>query len=105
MERELTYRCLGGPGELFLVHEVQAPPDFDQVLRFRFAASEFEPLEFSGAPVTIRDHTDDLQGRLSPGDKANGFFFQSIGPRGQHGFSTDVIMEDEVYLESDELAR
>lgn len=103
-ERALTYRCFGGAGGFFLVHEVHAPPDFDQVLRFRFAEQEFEELTFSGAPVKIRDHVDELDQRLTVGDEATAFFFQSIGPGGQHGFSTGVVVEDEVYLESGELA-
>jgi hypothetical protein len=101
--RELTYRCFGTPARRFLAHEITTAPNFDQILAIRFAEEEFAELDFGQGPVRVDDRKDTLEDRLREGDAVTGFFFQSIGPGGRHGFRAQIVVEEEIYLESGEL--
>ena len=51
----------------------------------------------------IRDRADSVDERLRAASTVSGFFPQTIGPTGQHGFSTQLDVVEEVYLEVGEL--
>lgn len=101
--RELTYRWVGRGEERFLAHEIHGPPTFDQVLSFAFEDPAFNELELAGAPAVVRDRADTPEQRLRSGETVLAHFFQSTGPVGQHGFSTEITVTDEGYVEIDEL--
>ena len=115
-DQELTYLCFGAAGRLYLAHEISARPDFDQVLRARLIpgtgtdqsrrplSEEVADQPFDvAARVLFRRRIDSPQTRLAPQEVADGFFFQSVGPGGVHGFLAQVETEGELYLEIDEL--
>ncbi len=101
--RHLTYRRVGRGDDRLLAHEIHGPPTFDQVLSFEFTEPAFSKLVRTGAPVQIRDRPDEPEQRLRAGDAVFANFFQSLGPEGQHGFSTEITVTDEGYVEIDEL--
>ena len=49
------------------------------------------------------DESTVLKARLAPQEVADGFFFQSVGPGGVHGFLVQIEIESELYLQIDEL--
>jgi hypothetical protein len=101
---EITYRAVGlGGDDLVLVHEIRGAPNFDQVLRCRFVDPDFAGLQPTGAPVVIRDRADSVEERLRAASSVSGLFPQTIGPTGQHGFTTQLDVIEEVYLEVGEL--
>ena len=51
------------------------------------------------APVVFRHRKDAPAARLTTGETARGFFFQSTGPNGCHGFLADLTVERDWYLE------
>jgi hypothetical protein len=101
--QELEYICFGQPGALFLAHKIQNRPSFDHIVSFRFLDPEFaghsdtKPVHFEGRP-------DQPDQKLQENEKISAFFFQSIGPRGQHGFRTDLQVGAQAYCEVAELA-
>jgi hypothetical protein len=116
--RELTYLCFGRGEQLHLAHEITAGPDFDQILTARLVpgtitdqagrpagADAGDRIELRHAqPVSFPDRRNTPDGRMTPDKPAQGFFFQSIGPGGSHGFRAQVEAVKELYLEIDELA-
>jgi len=100
----LTYRGVGRGDDLFLAHEIRGAPNFDQVLSFGFADPAFAGLELSGTPVVLEGRPDSVESRLQPGERVNASFPQTIGPTGQHGFSTALAVRSQAYLEIEELA-
>jgi hypothetical protein len=101
--RHLTYRGVGGGDELFLAHEIRGAPNFDHVVHVRIEDADFGQMQLFGAPVEIRDRPDALDGRLRPGESLKASFPQTVGPAGQHGFSAQIAVLDEMYLEVGEL--
>jgi hypothetical protein len=101
--QDITYICFGAPERRFLAHEITGPPNFDHILAVRFVDEDVARMTFPLAPVTIRDREDALEHRMREGETVTGFLFQTIGPEGQHGFSTPLAIEEELYLESEEL--
>jgi hypothetical protein len=101
--QKLEYLCLGEPGELFLAHIITSRPSFDHIVSFHFLDQEFAG--HSGTkPVKFSDREDSPERKLKKNEEVSGFFYQSIGPRGQHGFSTQLQIGEEIYLEIEELA-
>jgi hypothetical protein len=114
-DQALTYLCFGRAGQLHLAHRITASPDFDQVLQARLVPGSLtdpagRPVAAHGdqefalaAPVEFRGRRDTPEGRLAPGEGAEGFFFASVGPTGSHGFAARLTVGGEVYLELAEL--
>ena len=101
--QKLEYLCFGEPGELFLAHIITNRPSFDHIVPFHFLDQEFAG--HSGTkPVKFSDREDRPERKLEGNEEVAGFFYQSIGPRGQHGFSTELQIDEEIYLEIEELA-
>lgn len=100
--RDLTYRGVGGGDDLLLFHEIRGAPNFDHVVRARVEDPEFTT-QLDGVPVVLRGRADALDERLAPGARVGASFPQTLGPVGQHGFSCDITVLDEVYLEVGEL--
>ena len=116
-DRELTYLCFGRAAELFLVHEITARPNFDQVVSARLVpgtgtdqagrrlSEDVAGREFASAsPVRFRGRSDTPDSRLAASETVDGFYFQSIGPGGVHGFLTQIEVQQNLYLQIDELA-
>lgn len=101
---DLEYICFGKPGERFLAHRVVAPPDFDQVVAIRLADPEIDDMTRRLGPMLVKGRDDSLPARLQPGETVAGSFFQTIGPQGQHGFTAELTVEQELYLEFNELS-
>jgi len=99
---DLTYRVVGGGDQLFLAHEIHGAPSFDHVVSFRFE-DPAGVVSAIGDPVVIRGRADSADDRVKPGESVRGVFLQTIGPDGQHGFSTQLAVLEEAYLEIGEL--
>jgi hypothetical protein len=114
-DQELTYLCFGHAGQLHLAHRITAKPDFDQVLTARLVpgtvtdqagrpVGEDVTRDFDQAvPVAFRDRSDTPQSRLAPKEIAEGTFFETIAPKGFHGFRVQVETGRELYVELREL--
>lgn len=114
-DQELTYLCFGRDGQLHLAHRITASPDFDQVLVARLVPGTAtdqagRPIgeDVSGpfneaVPVAFRDHADTPQSRLVPKETAEADFFQTVGPKGFHGFRVQMEIDRELYVELGEL--
>ena len=114
-DQELTYLCFGRPGQFHLAHHVTASPDFDQVLTAlmvpgtvtdqagRPAGQDVTTGFRSAVPVRFAGRKDSPVSRLTSGETARGFFFQSVGPAGSHGFHVDLAVDRQWYLELREL--
>lgn len=101
--QKLEYLCFGEPGELFLAHIIRNRPSFDHIVPFRFLDQEFVG-HSATKPVAFSDRADRPERKLQRNEKVSGFFYQSIGPRGQHGFTTKLQISEEIYFEVAELA-
>jgi len=101
--QKLEYLCLGEPGEQFLAHIITNKPSFDHIVPFHFLDQEFAG-HSATKPVQFSDRADRPERKLKRNEEVSGFFYQSIGPRGQHGFSTKLQIGEEIYSEIDELA-
>jgi hypothetical protein len=104
--QKLEYLCFGEPRELFLAHTIRNRPSFDHIVTFNFLDREVagQALFPSGKPVDFGDREDLPERRLKRNEEVLGFFSQSIGPRGQHGFRTKLQIGEEIYFEKGELA-
>jgi hypothetical protein len=114
-DQDLTYLCFGRAGQLHFAHRITASPDFDQVLTARLVPGtvtdqagrpigEDVTRDFNQAvPVEFRGRRDTPQARLSPNETAEGTFFQTIAPKGFHGFRVQMEIGRELYLELREL--
>jgi hypothetical protein len=114
-DQDLTYLCFGRAGQLHLVHQITASPDFDQVLTARLvpgtvtdpagrSVGEEVTRGFDHAvPVRFRGRSDTPEARLAPNETTEGFFFATVGPTGSHGFGVEVETDRELYVEMREL--
>jgi len=116
-DRALAYLCFGRPGDLYLAHDVQARPDFDQILIARLVSgtatdmagrphpdADVDELSFENpqrAEVAGRQDTE--TDRLTPG-KTVGADFRAGSVEGLDGFGVKIAVERELYLEVAELA-
>ncbi|GAA2787608.1 hypothetical protein GCM10010441_10860 [Kitasatospora paracochleata] len=123
-DRELSYLCFGRGGQLYLAHEINAAPDFDQVLAVRavpgtatnplgerlpdddatlekFFAERFAVAE----PVAIGGRSDKPDQRVAPPETVHGSFFATAPPSGFHGFGVQLEAEREVYMETGDLRK
>jgi hypothetical protein len=115
-DQKLTYLCVGRGGQLHLVHEITARPDFDQVLTARLVPGTVTDMagraqdgdvatrRFMGDRVEFDGRSDTPTDRLVPDQTADGVLRGSLGPAGSHGFRAQVETGEEVYLEIDELS-
>ena len=101
--QRLEYLCFGEPGELFLAHTIRNRPSFDHIAPFRFLDPEFAD-HSATKPVKFSDRDDRPEQKLERNEEVSAFFYQSIGPHGQHGFSTNLQIGEEIYFEVEELA-
>jgi hypothetical protein len=52
----------------------------------------------------VGDRDDTVEQRLLAGDAVSGFFSQTTGAGGRHGFATPIVIEDELHFEAEELS-
>jgi hypothetical protein len=114
--RELSYLCFGRAGTLHLAHEITARPSFDQVLTARLVPGtvtnmlgtvlpdDAATIGFDLAEPVGFTRLDRAKERLTPGDVVTGTFHQAAPPSGAHGFTVQVAVQRELYLEITELA-
>jgi hypothetical protein len=115
-DEELRYLCFGRSGRFYLAHELTARPNYDHLVTARLVpgtvttqlgaalADDVAALEFDVAHLVgfARDHT--VEHRLAPGEVATGNFRSTSAPGGARGFTVDLEIEHELYLEINELA-
>ncbi|MEV4176548.1 hypothetical protein [Nonomuraea sp. NPDC049709] len=113
--RPLTYVCFGRAGGLHLAHVITARPDFDQVLAVRIVPGTVRPgpgpqvpgnvpgEDFERpVPVTV-GRLDMPRRRLVAGDMVEGSFFLGVSRTGSHGFTAQVEVVREIYMETGDL--
>jgi hypothetical protein len=115
-DRKLGYLAFGEPGHLYLAHEITARPNFDHVLAVelvpdsvadqagRSLGEDVGTIGWGMAQRVRFERPDEPDSRLGADETANGLFFQTISEAGAHGFSADLTVRQEIYLEIDELA-
>ena len=111
----LSYLCFGRADRLHLAHEITARPSFDHVLTARIVPGSLtdmsgRPLDddVSGMEFTLAQPVEfprrDLpDSRPRAGETITGTLHQTSPPSGMHGFSAQLEVVGEVYLEVDEL--
>ncbi len=100
---DLTYRLLGRGDELFLAHEISAPPDFDQILSVGLAGPlpDEEDLR-AGIRVVFEGRADAAAARLRSAETVTGRGHVT----GAHRFTALEFDEiQELYFEEGELSR
>jgi hypothetical protein len=115
-DEELRYLCFGRAGQMHLIHELRARPSFDQVLAVRFVPGsvrtqvgaelddDVSAFHFDEAQQ-VSFGRDDLAGhRLAAGEIVTGSFKLTSSLTGARGFTVEVEVEQELYLEIKELA-
>ncbi|MFG1703187.1 hypothetical protein ACFLIM_08335 [Nonomuraea sp. M3C6] len=111
----LTYLCFGRAGRLHLAHEITARPDFDQVLPVRIVPGtvRHDPDPQIPGDVTAEDFSRPVQvtfgrldrprHRLRAGETAEGSFSLGVSRTGSHGFTAQVEVAAEFYMETGDL--
>ncbi|MFC4121051.1 hypothetical protein [Nonomuraea zeae] len=115
-DRTLTYLCFGRAGRLHLAHEITARPDFDQVLAIRIVPGtvrhdpdvrvpfDVPAMDFP-RPVPARfGRVDTPARRLRAGDTLEGAFDPGVTRTGPHGFTAQIEVLGEIYMETGDLA-
>jgi hypothetical protein len=115
-DKPLSYFCFGPAGHLYLAHEITTRPNFDQVLTIRLVPGTVTTMGGSPLPDDVatlgfglaqRVHfgrNDLIENRLAVGEVVTGLFKQTSPPSGAHGFTVQLKVERELYLEIRELA-
>jgi hypothetical protein len=105
---DLGYLLFGGGDELFLAHEVTAPPDFDQLLTVQISMDDAAITPGQAVDLRIPGRTNGLDTRLSPGEQvdaavtSNAETATSSSPPPPATLGLQAIAE--VYLETADLA-
>ncbi len=114
-DAELNYLCLGPAGRLRLVHEITARPSFDHVVTARIVPGSLKdmagrPLDDDVTAMSFRfaepaefARRDLPETRLTSGEIVPGTFRGTLSPSGMHGFSAQIEVAEEIWLEIDEL--
>lgn len=112
---ELVYLAFGRAPHIYLAHMISGRPSFDQVVVTRPVSDtvtnsaiqalddDVATFEFPFAQEVRLDRADFAESRLTPGDRVTASFPMTISPGGAHGFHVDLDIEDELYIEIDEL--
>lgn len=111
----LSYLAFGHPNETYFAHEISGRPSYDQVVVVRPVANtvtnsagqalpdDVADLDLRVAQEVRLDPAGLAESRLTTGDRVTAFFPMTISPGGAHGFHVDVDVEEEIYVEIDEL--
>jgi hypothetical protein len=111
----LRYLAFGSADRLQLAHAITARPSFDQVLTSRVRpgsltdmagrslADDLTALTWDRGQLVEVDREDVPERRLAPGSTVRGTFRSTTSPSGMHGFSAEIEVQEEVYLEIAEL--
>lgn len=114
--QELRYLCFGRAGQMYLVHELGARPSFDQVLAVRFVPGSVRTqvggvldddvagFQFDKAQQVGFGRNDQVEHRLAAGEVVTGSFTLTPSLTGARGFTVEMEVERELYLEINELA-
>ncbi len=112
----LEYLYFGRGDQMYLVHEVQARPSFDQVLTVRLVPGtvrtqvghplddDVAAIQFDQAQHAWLGRDDRAEHRLVAGGVATASFPLTRSPSFSRGFTVGVEVERELYLEINELA-
>jgi hypothetical protein len=113
----LTYLCFGRPEELFLAHQITARPDFDHIVTAQpvpgtvrdqagrpLSDDDIHRAFETAAPVRFTGRVDTSDQRLAADESLDGLFFGTVAATGAHGFTVEMKIGREVYLEIDELS-
>lgn len=97
----LEYILMGRGEELFLIHRIATPPDFDQALSVKIIDHEFDDEELAkGVQLVFSGTTNTPAGRLKAKDRATGQV-KSGSPTAVTAVVVEVIRE--LYFEEGEL--
>ena len=114
--RALGYLCFGSAGQVYLVHRVRGWPSFDQVLTARLVPGTVRTLaghpldddvaaiRFDQAQRAEVSREDVAERRLTAGEVAGVAFRLTRSPGFSRGFTVQVEVERELYLEVQELS-
>jgi len=114
-DAELSYICFGPAGRLRLVHDITARPSFDHVVTARIVPGTLtdmsgRPLEDDVTAMSFRfaqpaefARRDLPESRLTSGEIVPGTLRRTPSPSGMHGFSAQIEVAEEIWLEIDEL--
>jgi hypothetical protein len=97
----LEYLLLGTPGELFLVHRIAAPGDFDQILPVRVADQQFSDADLRQAVrVVVPGRPNASSSRLRGGQNATAQLMRADSQ------AQKITLQPlrEIYFEESELA-
>lgn len=112
----LEYLYFGRGEQMYLVHELQARPSFDQVLTVRLVpgtvrtqvghplGDDVTAIQFDQAQPASIGRDDTAERRLVAGGVATASFPLTSSPSFSRGFTVGVEVERELYLEIKELA-
>jgi hypothetical protein len=112
----LGYLCFGSGGQVYLVHRVRGWPSFDQVLTARLVPGTVRTLaghpldddvaaiRFDQAQRAEVGREDVAERRLTAGEVVGVAFPLTRSPGFSHGFTVQVEVERELYLEIQELS-
>lgn len=110
----LGYLCFGHGDRVYLVHQVQAWPSFDQVLTVRLIpgtmctlvghplGDDVAAIRFGQAQRAETGRDDTAHRRLAVGEVATITFPQTRSSSFSRGFTVQVEVERELYLEINE---
>jgi len=113
--QSLEYLCFGRGGSMYLAHELRTRPSFDQVLTVRFIPGTVQTLvghpldddvaaiQFDQAQPVTFGRDDTVKCRLTAGEVTTAVFSLTRSPSASRGFSVEVEIERELYLEINEL--
>jgi hypothetical protein len=112
----LSYLCFGGGDRVYLAHHLRERPSFDQVLTVRLVPGtvrtlvghplddDVSAIRFDAAQPVSFGRDEGVEHRLIPGDVVTASFPTTRSPGASRGFTVDVEVERELYLEIRELA-
>jgi hypothetical protein len=113
--RTLSYLCFGRGDRVYLAHELRERPSFDQVLAVRFVpgtvrtqvghplVDDVSAIRFEPAQHASFGRDDDVEHRLRAGEVVTASFPTTRSPGAARGFTVEVEVERELYLEINEL--
>jgi hypothetical protein len=111
----LQYLCFGRGEQVYLAHELQARPSFDQVLTVRLVpgtvatqvghplGDDVAAIRFDQAQPASVGRDDGAERRLAAGEVTTAAFPLTRSPSFSRGFTVGIEVERELYLEINEL--
>jgi len=98
---DLTYLLFGKGSELFLAHEINSPPDYDQVLSAAVSGHDFaDDMLRTALKIVFPGRANDAEGRLREGERLSG---RATLAGNDAPVAVDVQVGKEFYFETGDL--